>query len=126
MSDQSLQDTGVFADFKCTGGCKTGVLLRAEKTPTGMKGVYVALAGEDLGSYAVTLDASGKEMSRERLRWASKQFGSLRRRQPPTLRAALAAVEAAPAGAGRAGGGQAAGASQVTLPVMPNPTAQGR
>src|SRR5262249_8629540 len=29
--DKSLQDVGVFAQFRCTGGCKTGVLLRAEK-----------------------------------------------------------------------------------------------
>src|SRR5260221_3194242 len=34
--DKSLQDVGVFARFRCTGGCKTGVLLRAEKTADGM------------------------------------------------------------------------------------------
>src|SRR6185503_1179533 len=53
--DKSLQDTGVFARFRCTGGCKTGVLLRAEKTADGMKGVYVALAGEDIATYAIKL-----------------------------------------------------------------------
>jgi hypothetical protein len=46
MLDTSLQDVGVFATFRCTGGCKTGVLLRAEKTGDGIKGIYVALAGE--------------------------------------------------------------------------------
>src|SRR3954454_22813699 len=33
--DQSYQDIGVFGNFRCTGGCKTGVLLRAEKTSDG-------------------------------------------------------------------------------------------
>src|SRR4030095_4932355 len=61
--DKSLQDTGVFARFRCTGSCKTGVLLRAEKTATGFKGIYLALSGEDVASYAVTLDAHGKELS---------------------------------------------------------------
>ena len=41
--DKSLQDVEFGAGFKCASGCKTGVLLRAEKTPTGMKGVYVSL-----------------------------------------------------------------------------------
>src|SRR5262245_9824189 len=39
--DASLQDVGLFAHFRCTGGCKTGVLLRAEKAADGMKGLYV-------------------------------------------------------------------------------------
>ena len=56
VSDKSLQDAGVFAQFRCTGGCKTGVLLRAEKTPEGMKGVYVALTGDEPGTYAVKLN----------------------------------------------------------------------
>src|SRR6185436_18230245 len=65
--DKSFQDVQIGADFRCTGGCKTGVLLRAEKTPTGMKGVYVSLAEGETGSFAVTLDASGKELTRNRL-----------------------------------------------------------
>src|SRR3954454_21784524 len=27
--DKSLQDVGVFASFRCTEGCRTGILLRA-------------------------------------------------------------------------------------------------
>ena len=38
--DRSYQDVGFYASFRCAGGCKTGVLFRAEKTPEGMKGVY--------------------------------------------------------------------------------------
>src|SRR5215218_121046 len=63
--DKSFQDIEFGADFWCTGGCKTGVLLRAEKTPTGMKGVYVSLVEGDVRSYAVTLDANGRELTRE-------------------------------------------------------------
>jgi hypothetical protein len=98
--DKSLQDTGLFAHFRCTGGCKTGVLLRAEKTVNGMKGVYVALTGEDVASYAVTLDANGKELSRERLRPAG---GQVRIAPPP----------APPAEGGRAGGRAAAGGGRA-------------
>ena len=77
--DQALQDTGFFAHFKCAGGCKSGVMLRAEKTATGFKGIYVALTGEDVASYAMTLDANGKEISRERLRPAGGQIRFARR-----------------------------------------------
>ena len=44
--DRSLQDVGFFASFECAPGCGTGVLLRAEKTSGGMKGIYVSLTGE--------------------------------------------------------------------------------
>src|SRR6188474_242994 len=95
MLDTSLQDVGVFATFRCTGGCKTGVLLRAEKTGDGIKGIYVALAGEDAATYRVTLDASGKELSREPLRPAG---GQARFAPPP-------APDGAPQGRGRGGRG---------------------
>src|ERR1700676_1347042 len=48
--DQGFQDIGFFASFKCAGACKTGVLVRAEKTPQGMKGIYVSLTEGELGS----------------------------------------------------------------------------
>src|SRR4029453_8003325 len=103
--DQSLQDTGFFAHFKCTGGCKSGVMLRAEKTASGFKGVYVALTGEDVASYAIALDASGKEVSRERLRPAG---GQIRFAPPPPTGDA--------AGRGAAGRGTGGGRGRGTLP----------
>src|SRR5262245_52283803 len=113
--DQSLQDTGLFAHFKCTGGCKSGVLLRAEKTSSGFKGVYVALTGEDVASYAITLDANGKELSRERLRPAG---GQIRFAPPPPTGDA-----AARGGAGRGvGGGRGRGATISGLPLTPPST----
>ena len=55
--DKSFQDVAVFSNVTCNGGCKAGLLLRAEKTADGMKGVYVSLTPGDLLSYVVTLDA---------------------------------------------------------------------
>jgi hypothetical protein len=65
--DKKYQDVAFYASFRCSGPCKTGVLLRAEKTAEGMKGVYVSLTGGDAGSYDVVLDAQGAEVSRTRL-----------------------------------------------------------
>ncbi len=60
--DKSYQDTGFFASFRCMGGCKTGVMLRAEKTADGMKGAFVSLNEGDLASYNLKLDAQGQEV----------------------------------------------------------------
>ena len=69
--DKSFQDVALFTNVTCTGGCKAGVLLRAEKTPDGMKGIYVSLTEGDLLSYAVTLDRQGKETGRTQLQSAA-------------------------------------------------------
>jgi hypothetical protein len=74
MLDQSYQDVGFYAGFRCSGGCKTGVLLRAEKTPEGMKGFYVSLTDGDPAIYKVTLDAEGKELTRDKLKPAGGTF----------------------------------------------------
>jgi hypothetical protein len=65
--DQSYQDVGFYADFRCAGDCVAGVLLRAEKTPEGMKGVYVSLTPE-LAVSKVSLDPQGQELNRVKLR----------------------------------------------------------
>ena len=96
MLDKSFQDVEFGADFKCVGGCRTGVLLRAEKTPTGMKGVFLSLDAGEIGGYAVTLDANGKILTRERLR----PGGGLMR-IAPSAEPAAAAAAARGAGAGR-------------------------
>jgi hypothetical protein len=97
LLDKSLQDVEVGFDFKVSPGAKTGVLLRAEKTDNGFKGVFVSLTEGDVASYAVTLDANGKELTRERLR----NGGGLMRVAP----------EPAPNAAPRGGGGGARGAA---------------
>src|SRR5215204_5764662 len=49
--DKSFQDVQVGFDFKMAAGVKTGLPLRAEKTPAGMKGVFVSLGDSDTGAY---------------------------------------------------------------------------
>jgi hypothetical protein len=91
--DHSYQDAAFYSSFRCGEGCKTGVLLRAEKTPQGMKGVFVSLDTEGVGLYRVTLDAEGRELTRDRLPYA----GGMTRIAPPP-------DPNAPARGGRGGG----------------------
>ena len=80
--DHSYQDVNFYTEFRCADGCVTGVLLRAEKAPDGgMKGVYVSLSDPDLGEYAVTIDAQGQIVQRDKLR----RGGGLVRVAPPPL-----------------------------------------
>jgi hypothetical protein len=66
--NQSFQDVGVFAQFRCDAGCKTGLLFRAEKTPNGgMRGVFISLNSGDVSTYRVVLDPQGRELTREKL-----------------------------------------------------------
>ncbi|MBT9333325.1 FG-GAP-like repeat-containing protein [Paracidobacterium acidisoli] len=78
--NDSLQDINFYTQFRCSAGCATGVLLRAEKTSDGgMKGDYIELSDPELGAWAVTIDAQGKITSREPLR----RGGGLVRVAPP-------------------------------------------
>src|SRR5439155_14909961 len=65
--DKSHQDVGFFASFRSAPASKAGVLLRAEKMPDGMKGIFVSLADGDVAAYDIVMDAQGKEISRARL-----------------------------------------------------------
>jgi hypothetical protein len=77
------------------------VLLRAEKTDDGgLKGVYASFVADDLAGYAVTLDASGRELGREKLR----PGGGMMRFAPTVAEAATAAATAAASGRGGAPG----------------------
>ena len=62
--DKPLQDVQFASTFRCTGGCRAGVMLRAQSTPEGMQGVYVALPeGENpAAAFALKLDPQGREM----------------------------------------------------------------
>src|SRR5204863_1904362 len=99
LLDKGFMDVEVGFDFKTTGGVKTGVLLRAEKTPTGMKGIYVSLTEGEQGAFAVTLDANGKELTRDRLR----PGGGLMRVAPTAAEAAATAAARGARGGGPAG-----------------------
>jgi Domain of Unknown Function (DUF1080)/FG-GAP-like repeat len=89
--DKSFQDTGVYVSFKCEGVCDTGILLRMEKTTDGMKGTYLAVKGDKIEGAKMTLDSSGKVLSKNSLT-----------RVGPMLRFAPTAAPAAPGGGGAA------------------------
>jgi len=91
LFDRSYQDVGVYTSFRATGGAKTGVLMRAEKTADGMKGVFVALDEGDIASYRVTLDSNGRIVNKDKLAYAG---GQVRIAPPPD-------PNAAPRGGGR-------------------------
>src|SRR5690348_16596694 len=39
LLNKSYSNLAVYANLQCSEGCKPGLLLRAEKTPEGMKGI---------------------------------------------------------------------------------------
>lgn len=105
--NKSYQDVAFFSNVTCTGGCKAGVLVRAEKTADGgMKGIFVSIADDDLGSYAVTIDAQGRITSRNKLGTAQAA--------PITQRGATGGTPPAPAAAA----GRPAGPPQMPAGVV--------
>ncbi len=104
VMDKAFQDVQLYMNYKCTGECKSGVLLRGQKTPDGgMKGVYVSMSDGDTASYAVTLDATGKETGRTQLN--------------PPARGGGGGAAAPAGGAGRAGAGAPASRSGGCAPA---------
>jgi hypothetical protein len=100
--DKSFQDVAFYSTVTCSGGCKAGLLMRAEKTADGgMKGIYASFTEGDLVSYAVTIDAQGRETAREPL---------------PSGRGGGGGRAGAPAGA-RGGGAPPAGARGAAPPA---------
>lgn len=81
--NKSFQDVQFIASFQCRSGCDVGVLLRAEKTSDGMKGIYLSLKEGDVASYRVTLDSNGRETGRTKLRPGG---GQMRIAPPPAPR----------------------------------------
>ncbi|MBW3628310.1 MAG: VCBS repeat-containing protein [Gemmatimonadetes bacterium] len=63
--DRSYQDVAFFSRFRCAADCDAGVLLRAERTPQGMQGIFVSLRSGDVAPYRVTLDNNGRIVTRE-------------------------------------------------------------
>ncbi len=94
--DKPLEDVEFASTYRCTGGCRTGVMVRTQSTPEGIRGVYVALPdGENPAAvYALKLDPQGREVSREPLNRAGGMVREyVRPTSPPPGR-----------GPGRAGG----------------------
>jgi hypothetical protein len=129
VMDKSFQDVQLYMSYKCTGECKSGVLLRAKKTADGgMQGVFASLAPGDTNYYSVTLDATGKETSREQLTNAAPAAAGAPRGGGG---GAAAAPAAPPAGGqpaagegGRGGrGGRVGGGREGAPAAAPAPTA---
>jgi hypothetical protein len=108
--DKPLQDVQFASTYRCTGGCRAGVMLRTQSTEQGIQGVYVALPdGQNpAGAFALKLDAQGRELKREAL---SRANGTVRFLAPPSDAARGGAPEGPPPGrgGGRAGGGRGFG-----------------
>ncbi|MEO8596078.1 MAG: FG-GAP-like repeat-containing protein [Candidatus Solibacter sp.] len=102
--DKPYQDTQFAATYRCTGGCKTGVLLRAKSSEEGIQGVFVALPdGQNpAGSFTLKLDAGGRELNREALRAVN---GTVRMYTPPADTGRGGAAGRGGAGGGRGGRG---------------------
>lgn len=64
----SYQDVDLYSEFKCEGGCETGVLLRAQRGKDGsLSGIYVSLSDAVPTAYRVMTDAKGKITERSLL-----------------------------------------------------------
>ena len=106
--DHAYQDSALYAEYLCTGGCVTGVLFRAEKTPGGgLKGTYVELSDPELAAYEVIIDAQGQILERNKLR---RGGGLVRVAPPPSPSTA------------HNGGGPRNTRPELTLPLQPDDT----
>jgi hypothetical protein len=107
--DKGYQDVALLTSFRWSGSSKIGILLRAEKTVDGMKGVFVSLNEEEVASYEMLMDAQGNEISRTKLgpgpgpmiRMATAQKGE--EPVPGFAKPAVGPTEGASGGGGRGG-----------------------
>jgi hypothetical protein len=77
--DKSYQDVGVYLEYRCSGGCKTGVLFRGTKSGDGMKGTFVDLADPEISGYSISVGPTGAIGSSDKAR----RGGGLVRFTPP-------------------------------------------
>jgi hypothetical protein len=74
LFDKPTQDTGVYLQFRCDESCNAGILFRVQKTASGTTGLLLSIQQQELAAYRVTLDRSGKETERKKLRLAGGQI----------------------------------------------------
>jgi hypothetical protein len=114
--DRSYEDVELYSRIRCTAECDAGVLLRAEKTPTGMKGVFISYKNGDIAPYRVTLDNTGKILTRESARAGGGGGGGA-----PAANAGAPANAAAAAAAAMAASRSATAAAQAAANAPPFP-----
>ncbi len=102
---EALQDVQVATSFRCAAGCQAGLLLRAERTDDGWKGVFVSIS-EEPAAFNVTLDSRGRILTQEPV---ARGGGTTRYIQPP-------AENAAGGPGARGGGGGGGGAAARPMP----------
>src|SRR5579871_249960 len=112
--DKPLQDVQFASTFRCTGGCKSGVMVRTQTTPEGIRGIYVALPEDQTpaATFALKLDPAGHELSREALKPAQ---GTVRLIVPPPANPS-GGPEAFAAGRGPGRAGRGRGGQNASLP----------
>jgi hypothetical protein len=110
--DKPLQDVEFASTYRCSGGCQAGVMVRAQSSAEGIRGVYVALPdGQNpAGTFALKLDPQGHEVNREPLKAAG---GMVRAIVPPPANAQPTA------GRGAARGGRGRGPGNGMPPNSP-------
>ena len=122
-SNRSFQDVATHVLIKVAPGAEAGIMVRMEKTADGYKGILVALKENVATNYRITLDAQGKEISREQLRTAGNII-RIAPRPAGTGRTAGAGVTATAAATPTATRPAAARPARPTdLPVQRNSTA---
>jgi 3-keto-disaccharide hydrolase/FG-GAP-like repeat/FG-GAP repeat len=100
LINPGYQDVQVAGSYRCAAECTVGVMLRGEKSASGIKGIYTTLAGGPPAPAAVTVDPEGRIGNREPL---TRSGGGMLRIQPPPPPPGPGRAGGAPGG-GRAGG----------------------
>src|SRR5262245_24522253 len=100
LLDRAYQDLQFALSFRCAAACSAGVMVRSEKTPTGIKGIYTTVAGGERDSAAIIVDDQGRITSREPL---TRAAGGQARFAPPLPPPGAPGARAG-GGPGRAGG----------------------
>ena len=112
LINPGYQDVLVAGSYRCAADCTAGVMLRGEKSASGIKGIYTTLAGGPPAPAAVTVDAQGRIGNREPL---TRSGGAMLRIQPPPPPPSPGRAGGAP------GGGRAAGPAPAFVSMFPPP-----
>lgn len=63
--DREYEDVAVYSRMRCTGSCEAGILLRAERTSSGMSGILMSIGSDEIAPYRVTIGEDGRIVSED-------------------------------------------------------------
>jgi hypothetical protein len=115
LINPGYQDVQIAGSYKCAAPCTAGVMVRSEKSASGIRGIYTTLGGDAPAPAAVTVDAQGHIGGREPL---TRPGGAMIRIQPPPPPAAAGRGDGAGGGGGR-GRGRGAGEASTFVSMFP-------